>query len=85
MIFINWLGETFMNGISWILQQGVVGLIKGVGSLSRFMTEYCSSSFVLFAVAGFLVVIVGGKEKGMKMVHLAVVTFIIMKILGGTL
>ena len=85
MVIFSWLGDKFMEGIAWLVQQGAVGLIKGVGSLSRFMVENCTSSFTLFAVAGFLVVIVGSKEKGMKMVHLALVTFIIMKILGGTL
>lgn len=85
MIFVNWLGGKFMEGVTWLLQQGTIGIIKGVGSFSRFMTENCSSSFTLFAVAGFLVVIAGGKEKGIKMVNLSFIVFIIMKVLGGTL
>lgn len=85
MIFVNWLGDRFMDGATWLLQQGTIGIIKGIGSFSRFMTENCSSSFTLFAVAGFLVIIAGGKEKGMKMVNLSFIVFIIMKVLGGTL
>lgn len=85
MQVLNWLGQQFIQACQWLLEKGASGLIGMTGSVSRFMTEECPEAFLLFGLIGVFFIMANAKEKGMRMINLSFVSFIIMKILGVSL
>jgi len=85
MQIVNWLGQQFMQGCQWLLEKGAIGILGAVGGTSRFMTEECPEAFILFGIIGVFFIMASSKEKGMKMINLSVMSFIIMKVLGVAL
>lgn len=82
MQVLNWLGQQIIQGCQWLLEKGAIGILNLTGASSRFMTEQCPEAFLLFGIIGVFFVMASAKEKGMKMINLSVLSFIIMKVLG---
>lgn len=82
MMVINWIGQQIGNCLQWLVEQGVNGLLKGVGNISRFVVNNCDQTFILFGLVGVFFIMANAKEKGMKMINLSIIVFLIMQILG---
>ena len=85
MMVINWIGQQIGNGLQWLVEQGANGLLKGMGSVSRFVVNNCDQTFVLFGLVGVFLIMANAKEKGMKMINLSIIVFLVMQILGACL
>ena len=85
MMVINWIGQQIGNCLQWLVEQGVNGLLKGVGNISRFVVNNCDQTFILCGLVGVFFIMANAKEKGMKMINLSIIVFLVMQILGACL
>lgn len=77
-----WLGGKLGEGAMWLGGKGLDGVFWSIGEGSRFMVEYCSGAFLVFALVGGLVYIGGGEKTGMKMIRISLVSYLAMGFIG---
>lgn len=75
---LNWIG----NGLSWLTQRGIDGLLYIGGHFCRFMVNECTGTFIVFALIGGIIYIGGGDKLGMKFIRISFVTYISMAFVG---
>lgn len=85
MELFTWIGGQIGEGLQWLVQQGASGLLNLTGTFSRFMVDNCESAFILFGAIGVFFIMANAKEKGMKMINLSIVVYLVMQVLGATL
>ena len=80
-----WIGQQIGNGVQWLVYQGANGILALIGSFSRFMTQNCSQSFILFGMIGVFFIMANTKKQGMKMINLSIIAYLVMQVLGACL